>query len=194
MIPADDRSLIRVQCDFITGSNAQGCMVVFVGDFNETLNLTRSENASDVSETYMFNLQYTISCFEKVLAYDIERDGSIGSLAIYGVLHIVNNAGSLEDRKCLSDTSKQHSISKQKCKMVFYFINLTHHTSLNVTPLLTVHSTAHSNNVSPAVFSCRAVYVCVTDRPYFFVVITRLLKDNLRCLVNKQPKTEDKKK
>ena len=34
----------------------------------------------------------------------------------------------------------------------------------------------------------------VKDHPYFFVIITRQLKDNLRCLVNKQPKTEDKKK
>ena len=34
----------------------------------------------------------------------------------------------------------------------------------------------------------------VKDRPYFFVIITRLVKDNLKCLVNKQPKTEDKKK
>ena len=34
----------------------------------------------------------------------------------------------------------------------------------------------------------------VKDRPYFFVIITRLLKDNLKCLVNKQPKIEDKKK
>ena len=30
--------------------------------------------------------------------------------------------------------------------------------------------------------------------PYFFVMITRLLKDNLKCLVNKPPKTEDKEK
>ena len=34
----------------------------------------------------------------------------------------------------------------------------------------------------------------VKDHPYFFVIITRLLKYNLKCLVNKQPKTEDKKK
>ena len=34
----------------------------------------------------------------------------------------------------------------------------------------------------------------VKDRPYFFVIITGLLKDNVKCLVNKQPKIEDKKK
>ena len=114
MVSTDGRSLIRVQCDFITGSDAQGCMVMLVGDFNETLNLTRPDNASDVSETYMFNLQYTISCFKTVLAYDIEKDGSIGSLAIYGEIHIVNNSNHLEGHECLSDTSKQHSISKLK--------------------------------------------------------------------------------
>ena len=33
----------------------------------------------------------------------------------------------------------------------------------------------------------------VKDRPYFFVIITRLLKDNLRCLVNKLPKLRTKR-
>ena len=34
----------------------------------------------------------------------------------------------------------------------------------------------------------------VKGRPYFFVIITRLLKTiSNKCLVNKQPKTEDKK-
>ena len=113
-MPTDDRSLIIVQCDFITGSDAQGCMVVLVGEFNETLKVTRPENASDVTETYM--LQYTLFChkFMSVLAYDIEKDGSIGSLAIYRELHIVNNYNHLQGHDCLSDTSKQSSISKLK--------------------------------------------------------------------------------
>ena len=34
----------------------------------------------------------------------------------------------------------------------------------------------------------------VTSSRYFVIIYTRLLKDNLKCLVNKQPKTEDKKK
>ena len=33
----------------------------------------------------------------------------------------------------------------------------------------------------------------VKDRPYFFVIITRLLKDNLRCLVNKLSKLRTKR-
>ena len=32
------------------------------------------------------------------------------------------------------------------------------------------------------------------DMYTYCVIITRLLKDNFKCLVNKQPKTEDKKK
>ena len=74
----DDDSLFRVQCDFMTGSDAQGCMVVLVGDFNATLNLTRPENYSVASVMYM------ISCLNEVLAFDIERDGSIGPLAVHG--------------------------------------------------------------------------------------------------------------
>ena len=110
MIPTDDSSLIRVQCDFITGSDAQGCMVVLVGDFNETLNLTRRENASDVSETYMFNSQYTISCFKTVLAYDIEKDGSIGLLAIHIELH--KNVSTLEMSKCTPQPTNEHVMCK----------------------------------------------------------------------------------
>ena len=110
MVSTDGRTLIRVQCDFITGSDAQGCVVVLVGNFNETLNLTRPENASDVSETYMFNLEYTISCFMSVLAYDIEKDGSIGSLAIYGEIH--KNVSTLEMSKCTPQPSNEHDMCK----------------------------------------------------------------------------------
>lgn len=70
-------SAFRVQCDFITGSNAQGCMVVLVGEFdNVTVNLKRDNNTEVIIVTY------PVSCYKKVLAFDIEYDGSIGTVAV----------------------------------------------------------------------------------------------------------------
>ena len=71
---------IIVQCDFITGSNAQGCMVVLVGEFeNITVNL--EQNGCDV-----VNVSHPLSCYHKIFAFDIESDGSVGTLAVPGVL------------------------------------------------------------------------------------------------------------
>ena len=41
---------------------------------------------------------------------------------------------------------------------------------------------------------CIVCESCMLASGSCYVIITRLLKDNLKCLVNKQPKIEDKKK
>ena len=71
-----------VQCDFITGSNAQGCKVVLVGELrNTTANLTR--NNSCVTLTVNTTQQ---QCYNNVFGFDIESDGSVGTLAVSGVI------------------------------------------------------------------------------------------------------------
>ena len=76
----DDHTLI-VQCEFITGSDAQGCMVVLVGGLdNVTANLTRNSK----STLGTLALTKPLSSYLKVLAFDIERDGSIGTVAVAG--------------------------------------------------------------------------------------------------------------
>ena len=72
----------RVQCDFITGSDAQGCMIVLVGDYNNVsvtllMNLTNSE---------IINVTTSVSCYKRVIAFDIEYDGQVGTLAVPGKL------------------------------------------------------------------------------------------------------------
>ena len=70
-----------VQCEFITGSDAQGCMVVLVGGLdNVTANLTRN------SKPTLGTLALTkpLSSHLKLLAFDIELDGSIGTVAVAG--------------------------------------------------------------------------------------------------------------
>lgn len=89
-----------VQCDFITGSDAEGCMVMLVGEFgNSTVTLTRSNNSQ------VFNATHPLSCYHEVLAYDIESDGSTGTLAVPGLL--VRNSSRTES--CDLSTSNLHS-------------------------------------------------------------------------------------
>jgi hypothetical protein len=75
-----DLSAFRVRCDFMTGSIAQGCVVVLVGErSNITVNFTRgTEVEVDLSTVH------PTSCYNRVVAYDIESDGSVGSLAVPG--------------------------------------------------------------------------------------------------------------
>ena len=70
-------NVLMIQCDFISGSDARGCMVVLVGEaFNRTVNLTWCATCSSAI------VSYQLSCFREVLGFDIESDGSIGTLAI----------------------------------------------------------------------------------------------------------------
>ena len=78
---SDIYNTFRVQCDFILGSDAQGCMVVLVGELvNTTVNISKSLSLEIV------NAAYSVSCYKKVLAFDIEGDGQIGALAVPGKL------------------------------------------------------------------------------------------------------------
>ena len=78
-----------VQCDFIPGSDAQGCMVVLVGESdNTTVNLTR---LSTVAIEFI-NVTCPHINYKRVIGYDIELDNkSIGPLAVHGRL-LFNNS------------------------------------------------------------------------------------------------------
>ena len=76
----DSTLKITILCDFITGSNAQGCMVVLVGDLiHSTMNLTRNSTWTMETLTKCANLH-------DVFGFDIESDGSIGILPVPGVV------------------------------------------------------------------------------------------------------------
>ena len=79
-----------LQCNFMDDSNAQGCMVVFVSSFGrEKRNLTR--NGTQAVETV--NVTYPLSCYTQLHGFDIESDGSVGTLAIPGI--IARNSSSI---------------------------------------------------------------------------------------------------
>ena len=87
----------RVQCDFIPGSDAQGCMIVFVGEHDNVsvtllMNLTNSE---------IINVTNSVSCYKRVVAFDVEHNGQIGTLAVPGKL-----SGNVNTRtKCLPSSN-----------------------------------------------------------------------------------------
>ena len=79
-----------VQCSFLMGSNARGCMVVLTSLYGEesqilTRNLTTNLAMSTIT------LNYAQSCYHGVEAFDVESDGRVGSLAVPGML--VRNVG-----------------------------------------------------------------------------------------------------
>ena len=58
-------------------------MVAVVGEFgNATMNLTRD----NTRVTGILNVTHPLSCFGKVFGFDIESDGSVGTLAVPGVI------------------------------------------------------------------------------------------------------------
>ena len=78
-----------VQCKFLSGSNAKACLVVLVSDTeNTTVILTRDADEVEMDA----RVTYSPSCYKKVVAYDIEHDGSVGNLAIPGVLIKIINS------------------------------------------------------------------------------------------------------
>ena len=79
-----------VQCDFIPGSEAQGCMVVLVGESdNTTVNLTRSDTSTIAVE--FINVTCLPIIYLQVIGYDIESDRSVSPLAVHGKLLFKNS-------------------------------------------------------------------------------------------------------
>ena len=78
------RNASTLQCEFVTGSNAVGCMVVLTGFVPYHVNLTR--NLSTNLATTAVTIEHQPSCYTGIEAFDIESDGSVGSLAVPGQL------------------------------------------------------------------------------------------------------------
>ena len=75
-----------IQCKFIAGSRATGCMVVLTSENGPEVHYNLTRNQSTNSAAIIVILKYPLSCYDGVRALDIESDGSVGSLAIPGQL------------------------------------------------------------------------------------------------------------
>lgn len=77
-----------MECEFIVGSDAEGCVVVLVSSGevdNTTLNSTREGNSSRIHE-----LPSPLHCYYRAYALDIESDGSVGILPVPGILDLAD--------------------------------------------------------------------------------------------------------
>ena len=98
----DDNDVITVKCDFLANSDAQGCMVVLLGESNNlTVNITRDETISVCTVVVdAFN-----ETFHTVLGFDIESDGSVYDIGVPGVVLMASDT----DNTALTCTSESDS-------------------------------------------------------------------------------------
>ena len=76
--------MVKVQCDFIPGSDAQGCIVILVGEsHNTTLNLTRIGTLPTACGSESFSMTASL---KDVFGFDIESDGTIGTTQVPGII------------------------------------------------------------------------------------------------------------
>jgi hypothetical protein len=74
---------IQVTCDYILGSDAQGCMVMLVGESkNTTINIARDDECT-------IKTLPLVTTLSDVFGFDIEYDGSVGTLAIPGTISAI---------------------------------------------------------------------------------------------------------
>ena len=71
-----------IQCSYITGSDARGCVYILVSGVEGVGNITGTIERTN-SEGLVIEL-HNASCYSEVLAYDWERDNTTGSLPIRG--------------------------------------------------------------------------------------------------------------
>ena len=80
-----------LQCQFITGSDATGCMVVLTSGNSQKAQYNLTRNQSKISEILNVSLEHPPSCYTGVQAFDIESDGSVGTLPVPGQLMIISH-------------------------------------------------------------------------------------------------------
>ena len=98
VVVTEAKATIEVMCDFIPGSDAEGCMVVLVGELDNTIvNLTRDDDCTIKT----LSLSTPLS---DVFGFDIESDGSVGTLPISGIITPVKTS---DDPLCQLSNSVQ---------------------------------------------------------------------------------------
>ena len=76
-----DEYTVKIHCYYINGSDAQGCLVVFTSSFGQVDNQT-AKLESNFTAWKEINLNHPISCYDRVLAFDIEGGGNVSDIAI----------------------------------------------------------------------------------------------------------------
>ena len=75
-----EETIYSIQCSYINGSNAKGCIYVLVGMVMGNITGTIRRTSSEGDVVTISNIGY----YKEVLAYDWESDNTIGILPIRG--------------------------------------------------------------------------------------------------------------
>ena len=86
---------VTIRCDFIAGSDALGCVVILVGEVTNTTVLVDRDDTTGVGVAST-ELPLPLSCYHEVLAFDIEADGSNGTLPVLGMLNTTQQVSSVQ--------------------------------------------------------------------------------------------------
>lgn len=86
-----DEYTVKVHCDFVNGSDAQGCLVVFSSNITHVMSQS-TELILMESHSTVVTLTHPISCYHQVFAFDIEATGNVSSLAIEGSFITTNQS------------------------------------------------------------------------------------------------------
>ena len=71
---------VTISCNFMTGSEARGCVVLLVGEVTNTTVVLKREGVATAE------LPHPLGCYSDVIVFDIEADGSNGSFPVPGTL------------------------------------------------------------------------------------------------------------
>ena len=110
----DDTNNFMLKCVFVSGSNARGCMIVLVSAFhNTTVNLIRE--GSCISSTSTVDVTTILSSnICEVFGFDIESDGSIGTIAVPGglLLNVSLSCSNVYDSTAVSNDDSVPPLSE----------------------------------------------------------------------------------
>ena len=81
-------STIDIQCWFIHGSDALGCKIVLVSDCPHVDDEHAILLRSDMSASGQLSLSH-ISCYHRVLAFDIDVNNTLSNLTIEGSIKTI---------------------------------------------------------------------------------------------------------
>ena len=77
---------MTVNCDFIAGSDALGCVVILVGEVTNTTVMVDRDDINGVGVASTEQLPLPLGCYRDVIAFDVEVDGSNGTFPVPGTL------------------------------------------------------------------------------------------------------------
>ncbi len=77
-----ENTTYSIQCSYISGSNARGCVFILVGGVEGVANITGIINRTS-SEGVRIEVP-NIGCYREVLAFDVESDNTTGTLPVRG--------------------------------------------------------------------------------------------------------------